>query len=138
MSVSCEKRGRVDYIDQYVGDRLKARRVLLGLSQEIIGNALHISIQQVQKYEKGVNRISSGNLYRIGHALNVPIAYFFEEVDINCPYNNALAEVNEKDVFTLIKAYNSIGCEKAKQKIAELVTILSICKDKGEDRKSNK
>ena len=138
MSVSCEKRGRVDYIDQYVGDRLKARRVLLGLSQEMIGNALRISIQQVQKYEKGVNRISSGNLYRIGQALNVPIAYFFEAVDVNYSYNHSLAEVNEKDVFTLVKAYNRITCARAKQKISELVTILSIGNDKDEDSKGNK
>src|SRR6266511_3316683 len=64
--------------DQYVGSRVRARRMTLGMSQEKLGDALGLTFQQVQKYEKGTNRIGASRLHHIAHILRVPIAFLFE------------------------------------------------------------
>lgn len=69
-----------DPIDIHVGQRLKARRVGLRISQSEIGNALDVTFQQIQKYENGTNRIGASNLYRLAKALNVEVSYFFEDM----------------------------------------------------------
>lgn len=65
-------------IDQHVGGRVRMRRVMLGMSQEKLGDALDLTFQQVQKYEKGINRIGASRLQQISRILDVPPAYFFE------------------------------------------------------------
>jgi transcriptional regulator with XRE-family HTH domain len=65
-------------IDKHVGERLRARRMMLKMSQTALGGALGVTFQQVQKYEKGVNRIGAGRLQIIAGVLQVPINYFFE------------------------------------------------------------
>jgi transcriptional regulator with XRE-family HTH domain len=67
-----------DPIDKYVGSRVRMRRILLGLSQEKLGAALGLTFQQVQKYEKGTNRISASRLQEISKTLNIPPSYFFD------------------------------------------------------------
>ena len=69
-----------DPIDVHVGSRLKMRRRLLSISQGEIGNNLGLTFQQIQKYEKGANRIGSGRLLKLSKILNVPVEYFFEEM----------------------------------------------------------
>jgi len=69
-----------DPIDTHVGQRLKARRVGLRISQSEIGKALDVTFQQIQKYENGANRIGASNLYRLAQALNVEVSYFFEDL----------------------------------------------------------
>lgn len=63
-------------IDRYIGARLRARRLTVGMSQEKLGELLGVSFQQIQKYEKGVNRVSSGRLLRIADVLGVGYSYF--------------------------------------------------------------
>lgn len=65
-------------VDLFVGKKLRLRRKLLGLSQETLANAVGVTFQQVQKYERGVNRISASRLSEFADALKVPIVYFFE------------------------------------------------------------
>src|SRR5947208_15674993 len=65
-------------IDKHVGSRVRMRRMMLGMSQEKLGDALGLTFQQVQKYEKGTNRISASRLQQISHILQVPPAFFFE------------------------------------------------------------
>src|SRR5262249_12423174 len=65
-------------IDRHVGSRVRLRRVMLGLSQEKLGDALGLTFQQIQKYEKGINRIGASRLQQISRTLDVPPAYFFE------------------------------------------------------------
>src|SRR6267154_4466022 len=65
-------------IDKHVGSRVRMCRMMLGMSQEKLGNALGLTFQQVQKYEKGTNRIGAGRLHHISHVLQVPVAFFFE------------------------------------------------------------
>ncbi len=65
-------------VDAHVGNRMRLRRMLVGLSQEKMGEMLGLTFQQVQKYEKGVNRIGAGRLYQIADILSVPVSYFYE------------------------------------------------------------
>lgn len=74
-----EKKGRADSVDKLVSRRLKMRRMILGLSQNDLGKAVDVSIQQVQKYEKATNRISSGKLFAFAKFLKVPISYFYDQ-----------------------------------------------------------
>jgi len=69
-----------DPIDAHVGSRIRLRRMLIGLSQEKLGDALGLTFQQVQKYEKGANRIGSSRLYKIAHLLGVSIQFFFDDL----------------------------------------------------------
>jgi transcriptional regulator with XRE-family HTH domain len=66
-------------IDKHVGNRLRMRRLMLSLSQEKLANNLGITFQQVQKYEKGTNRISASRLQHASHILDVPVSFFFEQ-----------------------------------------------------------
>jgi transcriptional regulator with XRE-family HTH domain len=65
-------------IDKHVGSRVRMRRMMLGMSQEKLGDALSLTFQQVQKYEKGTNRIGASRLQQISHILQVPVSFFFE------------------------------------------------------------
>jgi transcriptional regulator with XRE-family HTH domain len=80
---SGRKRGSSAYnpIDVHVGARLRTRRTLLGLSQLALGDVMGLSFQQLQKYEKGSNRISASRLYHLSQILDIDIAYFFDEMD---------------------------------------------------------
>src|SRR3954453_4529208 len=67
-------------IDRHVGSRVRMRRMMLGMSQEKLGDALSLTFQQVQKYEKGTNRMGAGRLQQIAQTLQVPVSLFFEGV----------------------------------------------------------
>jgi transcriptional regulator with XRE-family HTH domain len=66
-------------VDLHVGARIKLRRCLLGYSQEKLGDALGLTFQQVQKYERGANRVSASRLYDLGRVLDVPVSFFFDD-----------------------------------------------------------
>eukprot|EP01155_Anaeramoeba_flamelloides_P004392 Anaeramoba_flamelloidesa1067283_9.p2 GENE.a1067283_9~~a1067283_9.p2 ORF type:complete len:154 (-),score=21.07 a1067283_9:97-558(-) len=74
-------KGGPDPIDRYVGSRVRARRVGLRLSQTMLGEAIGVTFQQIQKYENGSNRIGASNLFKIARALGVDVAFFYEGVD---------------------------------------------------------
>lgn len=128
---------KVDSIDLYVSKRLKMRRVILGLSQKKLAEAVDVSIQQIQKYEKSTNRISSGKLYSLANLLRVPISYFFENASsyTDCKNNvntisvfaedqeNFLSDdtVPEKEVLNLIKAFSEVKNSHVRKKIIDLV-----------------
>jgi transcriptional regulator with XRE-family HTH domain len=69
-----------NFVDRHVGNRVRMRRLLVGMSQEKLGELLGITFQQVQKYEKGSNRVSASRLYQISHVLGVPVQYFYDEL----------------------------------------------------------
>lgn len=79
-------------IDAQVGNRVRLRRMLLGMSQEALGERLGLTFQQVQKYEKGVNRIGAGRLFHVAQILSVPIEYFYEGVADQLPSAHGFAE----------------------------------------------
>ena len=70
-------------IDVHVGQRVRQRRTLLGMSQEKLAEAIGLTFQQVQKYERGANRVGSSRLFDLARVLDVPIAYFFEDMEAN-------------------------------------------------------
>src|ERR1700741_4121691 len=73
--------GKPNPIDVHVGHRLRLRRTLLGLSQQKVGEALGLTFQQVQKYERGANRIGASRLWDLSGVLDCPVSFFFEEMD---------------------------------------------------------
>jgi transcriptional regulator with XRE-family HTH domain len=73
-------KGHPNPVDMYVGARLRLRRTLLGMSQEAVADQLGLTFQQVQKYERGTNRVSSSRLFDLCRIFNVPIAFFFDEM----------------------------------------------------------
>lgn len=72
---------QANLIDAHVGHRVRLRRVLVGMSQERLGELLGLTFQQVQKYEKGVNRIGAGRLYEIAGILGVPVSFFYDGME---------------------------------------------------------
>src|SRR5437762_8376684 len=72
-------------IDRHVGSRVRMRRMMLAMSQEKLGDALGLTFQQVQKYEKGTNRIGASRLQQISHILQVPVSFFFDGAPTSGP-----------------------------------------------------
>ncbi len=71
----------LDLVDVHVGARIRLRRTLLGMSQEKLGEAVDLTFQQIQKYERGTNRVSASRLHQFAQALNVPVSFFFDGLD---------------------------------------------------------
>src|SRR5271165_4852701 len=78
--MGAEKESRPSPIDIHVGSRIRLRRTLLGMSQERLGEALGLTFQQVQKYERGVNRVGASRLFDLSRVLDVPISFFFDDM----------------------------------------------------------
>ena len=77
---SADRESRPSPIDVHVGTRIRLRRTLLGMSQERLGEALGLTFQQVQKYERGVNRVGASRLFDLSRVLDVPISFFFDDM----------------------------------------------------------
>ena len=120
-------------IDKHVGSRVRMRRMMLGMSQEKLGDALGLTFQQVQKYEKGTNRIGASRLQQISHILQVPVAFFFEgaphvvgmlppaEFD-EAPSPAYVADfLATSDGLSLTEAFMRIPDPKLRRRIVELV-----------------
>ena len=122
-------------IDAYVGRRLKQRREELGLSQEKLADFLGISFQQVQKYERGFNRVGASRLFQIGEALGVPTAFFFEGVEPSGrgglaendgPQPLQVAELlAAPGAMELLTEYATVTSPAQRKKIVELVRVLA-------------
>jgi len=118
-------------IDRYVGSRVRMRRMMLGMSQEKLGNGLGLTFQQVQKYEKGTNRIGASRLQQISNILQVPVSFFFDgapELPIRggefseAPSPLYVADfLATSDGLALTRAFMRIEDSKLRRKIVELV-----------------
>ena len=116
---------RVSDIDKYVGQKLKECRITQGLSQQTLGKIANVSIQQIQKYEKGTNRISSGKLFLFAQFLQVPLTYFFEQINF-ANINDLDHDVSlDRDAIAIIKAFTSINNPDAKSKILNLIKTIA-------------
>jgi transcriptional regulator with XRE-family HTH domain len=108
--------------DKHVGSRLRMRRKMLAMSQTKLGDALGVTFQQVQKYEKGTNRIPSSRLQQISHILQVPVAFFFEGVSTpQMPTTQIDAFVSDSSGLRLIGAFMRIDNVALRRRIAKLV-----------------
>src|SRR6202142_3026408 len=115
-------------IDKHVGSRVRMRRMMLSMSQEKLGDALGITFQQVQKYEKGTNRIGASRLQHVSGILQVPIAYFFEgtpgqmKAKGNAPSSTYVSDfIATTDGLTLAKAFTQIKSVNVRHQIVKLV-----------------
>jgi len=79
-AMGADRESRPSPIDVHVGARIRLRRTLLGMSQERLGEALGLTFQQVQKYERGVNRVGASRLFDLSRVLDVPISFFFDDM----------------------------------------------------------
>lgn len=129
--------GRVDDIDRHVGKKLRQKRIYLGLSQQALGEEVGVSIQQIQKYEKATNRIASGKLYQFAKLLKEPVAYFYEGVEdmvskMKPNFAEAQEEFNSKDIvhereiLSLVRAFNEITDSGVRKTVLDLVKKLSV------------
>jgi transcriptional regulator with XRE-family HTH domain len=121
--------------DKHVGSRVRMRRMMLGMSQEKLGDALGLTFQQVQKYEKGTNRIGASRLQQISHILQVPVAFFFE----GAPHPGSLSEgmreapspayvadfLATSDGLALTRAFTRIKEQKVRRRIVDLVEAIA-------------
>jgi transcriptional regulator with XRE-family HTH domain len=132
-------------IDVHVGKRLRLRRTLLGMSQERLGESLGLTFQQVQKYERGANRIGSSRLFELGQILDVPVSFFFDDMPgttatstHGSAFAPGLAEegaafehdlddqlpLDKRETLELIRAYYRIGDPAVRKRLFELTKAL--------------
>ena len=124
-------------IDEHVGNRVRLRRLFLGMSQDDLGTPLGVTFQQIQKYEKGTNRIGAGRLFDISKVLKVDIDYFYDGVaEDNGVYSLAekqkafkheevIEERNNRETIALINAYYSIQSPKVRKQALDMIKTLS-------------
>lgn len=136
---------RPNPIDIHVGSRVRLRRMLLGVSQEKLGDQLGLTFQQIQKYEKGINRIGASRLFDLSKTLGVPIEYFYEDAPqeslgiaenpsefVDKTGENTVFEfLSTREGLELNKAFVKIGDARIRRTIVELVRNLA-----GEPNKS--
>ncbi|MCF6196906.1 MAG: helix-turn-helix domain-containing protein [Emcibacter sp.] len=130
-----EKRSHPDPVDIHVGARLRLRRTLLGLTQDQLGKALNLTFQQVQKYERGANRIGSSRLYKLSQILDVPVSFFFDEMpdDMSQPsagiVNNKKREdidhFSRRETLVLVKNYYNIEDMNVRKKLYYFIKTLA-------------
>lgn len=146
MSTRTARRGRgrnptgaPNPIDIHVGSRIRLRRTLLGMSQSKLGDAIGLTFQQVQKYERGTNRVGSSRMYELARVLDVPIAYFFEDMTSGTANRSrqhllgnvtAPVEDDERDPMTkretheLVRAYYKIADPRIRKRLFEMTKVL--------------
>jgi transcriptional regulator with XRE-family HTH domain len=126
---------KANLVDVHVGLRIRAARLASGLSQERLGAALGVTFQQVQKYEKGTNRVGAGRLSDIARVLSVPVAYFFESdgVDgrsastphgINAGFNDVTVVLSTAEGMRIARALARIPDAEMRRRIADLLEAM--------------
>ncbi len=122
-------------VDRHVGSRVRMRRVLIGMSQEKLGEALGLTFQQVQKYEKGTNRIGASRLGQLAHVLGVPVGNFYEEAPLPAGAAGGLEEPNPPEYLAdfmstseglqLMKAFVQIKDGRVRRRLVDLAVALA-------------
>ena len=128
-----DSKQRSNLIDTHVGARVRMRRKFLGLSQTDLASSLGLTFQQVQKYERGSNRISASKLYETAQALKVPVAYFYEgyEDDVTTDFEQSQSEqavhgfLSTGEGIEIAEAFPRIQNAKHRRKVMELVRTLA-------------
>ena len=129
-------------VDVHVGNRIRLRRTLLGMSQEQLGASLNITFQQVQKYERGANRVSASRLWDISQIIDVPISYFFEDMtddtkrssprrvsggDVVPDEPEELKDpMARRETLELVRTYYSIEQPIVRRRISEMVKSIAV------------
>jgi transcriptional regulator with XRE-family HTH domain len=137
--VGADKESRPSPIDVHVGSRIRLRRTLLGMSQERLGEALGLTFQQVQKYERGVNRVGASRLFDLSRVLDVPISFFFDDMpeSLASSYGNPAGRrgsgftesqdgfaddaLNRRETLELVRAYYRITDPAVRKRVFDLI-----------------
>ena len=135
-----EKESRPNPIDIHVGSRIRLRRTLMGMSQERLGEALGLTFQQVQKYERGVNRVGASRLYDLSRVLDVPISFFYDDMPesvggprppIRGPVGFSDAQdafgddtLTRRETLELVRAYYRITDPGVRKRVFDLIKSL--------------
>ncbi|WP_029012306.1 helix-turn-helix domain-containing protein [Niveispirillum irakense] len=130
------KLGKPNPIDVHVGSRVRLRRTLLGMSQEKLGEAIGLTFQQVQKYERGANRIGASRLFDLSRVLDVPVSFFFDDMQSQDgqaadPAPTPMPEAGEPDpmakreTLELVRAYYRITDPSVRKRIFELTKAVA-------------
>ena len=134
-----EREHRPSPIDVHVGSRVRLRRTLLGMSQEKLGEALGLTFQQVQKYERGANRIGASRLFDISRVLDVPIGFFFDDMPPEMGGNQGRRfggfqeqqegfeddTLHRRETLELVRAYYRITDASVRKRVFELIKSLT-------------
>jgi transcriptional regulator with XRE-family HTH domain len=136
-----DREGRASPIDVHVGSRIRLRRTLMGMSQERLGEALGLTFQQVQKYERGVNRVGASRLFDLSRVLDVPISFFFDDMPeplagMHGNYQTTRAAggfaenqdgfgtdemLNRRETLELVRAYYRINEASVRKRVFDLI-----------------
>jgi transcriptional regulator with XRE-family HTH domain len=133
--VGAKKESRPSPIDVHVGSRIRLRRTLLGMSHERIGEALGLTFQQVQKYERGVNRVGASRLFALSHVLDVPISFFFDDIPDSLTSTDGVQAsgysesrdsvaddaLNRRETLEFVRAYYRIADPAMRQRVFNLI-----------------
>ncbi|CAA7612813.1 helix-turn-helix domain-containing protein [Magnetospirillum sp. SS-4] len=137
-------------IDIHVGARVRLRRTLMGLSQEKLGAALGLTFQQVQKYERGANRIGASRLFDLGRVLDVPVSFFFDDMSDAIRQQSPLAvargdavglaeepagfendPLTRRETLDLVRAYYAIADPHIRRRVYDLAKALAASAESG-------
>ena len=131
-------KGTPDNVDVHVGQRLRTRRSLLGMSQEKLAEAIGLTFQQIQTYERGINRVSAGRLFQFSKILDVPVGYFYDQIggdDGKLSYglsdNDQEGFAGQEDVMQrketidLVRAYYTIDDPAKRKEILRFVKTMT-------------
>ncbi len=112
-------------VDVYVGQRIRQRRLLLGMTMRQLGNSVGIKFQQIQKYENGANRISASRMWDIAAAMEVPVSFFFEGLDGQVPEMGKVRgdPFTDKEALDLVRTYYGISKNQRRQ-LFDLARVL--------------
>ena len=142
-------------VDVHVGTRLRQRRALLGMSQTALGDAVDLTFQQVQKYERGSNRISASRLVEFAKVLDVPVSFFFDELPAKAvaghlggrgksareeatPFEHERDPLIKRETLELVRAYYKIRESKVRKRLFETVKALGAASAEAAIATSNK
>ncbi len=136
-----EKEHRPSPIDVHVGSRVRLRRTLLGMSQERLGEALGLTFQQIQKYERGVNRIGASRLFDLSRVLDVPIGFFFDDMPGTMGGSQGFARrvsgfaeeqegfqddtLHRRETLELVRAYYRITDPAMRKRVSDLIKAMT-------------
>jgi transcriptional regulator with XRE-family HTH domain len=142
--IGTEKETRPSPIDVHVGSRIRLRRTLLGMSQERLGESLGLTFQQVQKYERGVNRVGASRLFDLSRVLDVPISFFFDDMpdslassfgglsnrrmstmsDSQDPFGDDT--LSRRETLELVRAYYRITDPAVRKRVFDLIKSMGL------------
>jgi transcriptional regulator with XRE-family HTH domain len=115
-------RTRAQDVDRHVGARMRARRIMLGLTQHQMAELIGVTYQQAHKYEKGINRVAAGRLYRIAQALGVEVSYFYEGLQ---PADRFVPSPQQRILLDLARNYLNIPDPEHQKAIVALARALA-------------